>query len=115
VKKKTKLCDLEAGKLFMTPDMECLAVKSEYTTEQGAIEAIIVGSGEMFWGGTSDPKVQRVLDVLEVEVIWDNIPEDTRSRDKCIFYDCYQGRHKCTHRDAMSNRCYGVCVRYAEK
>lgn len=69
ITKKTKLCDLEVGKLFMTPDMECLAVKSEYRTEKGAIEAIIVGSGEMFWGGTSDPKEQRVLEVLEVDII----------------------------------------------
>lgn len=35
--------------------------------------------------------------------------------ENCIFYDCYQGRNKCTHRETISNRCYGICVRYAEK
>jgi len=69
VKKKTKLCDLDAGSLFMTPDMGCLALKSEYRTEKGAIEAYIVGSGEFFWGGTSDPEEQRNLEVLEIEII----------------------------------------------
>jgi hypothetical protein len=69
VKKKTvKLCELEPGSLFMTPDKSCLALKSEYNTNQGAVEAFIVGSGEMFWGGTSDTRVQRNLDVLKVEI-----------------------------------------------
>lgn len=68
-KKPVKLSELKVGSLFMTPDMECLALKSEYRTDKGAIEAFIVGSGEMFWGGTSDPRVQRNLDVLEVKII----------------------------------------------
>lgn len=69
VKKKTvKLCELKPGSLFMTPDKSCLALKSEYNTNQGAVEAFIVGTGEMFWGGTSDPRVQRNLDVLKVEI-----------------------------------------------
>jgi hypothetical protein len=69
IKKKTvKLCELEPGSLFMTPDKRCLALKSEYHTDKGAVEAFIVGTGEMFWGGTSDPKVQRNLDVLKVEI-----------------------------------------------
>jgi hypothetical protein len=71
IKDKIKLSDLEAGKLFMTPDMKCLALKSEYRTAKGAIEAHIVGSGEMFWGGTSDIRVLNNLDVLEVEVVKD--------------------------------------------
>jgi hypothetical protein len=68
--KKTpiKLCELPVGSLFMTPDRKCLALKSEYRTDKGAIEAFIVGSGEMFWGGTDDPRVQRDLLVLEVKV-----------------------------------------------
>lgn len=69
ITKKTKLCDLEAGSLFMTLDMECLALKSEYRTDKGAIEAFIVGSGEFFWGGTSDPITQRNLPVFEIKLI----------------------------------------------
>jgi hypothetical protein len=68
--KKTpiKLYELPVGSLFMTPDRKCLALKSEYRTDKGAIEAHIVGSGEMFWGGTSDIRVLNNLDVLEVKV-----------------------------------------------
>ena len=60
------LRDLPAGSLFLFDDTLCL--KTEYRTEQGAIEAYIVGSGEMFLGGTSDPKEQSMLLVTEVEV-----------------------------------------------
>lgn len=66
--KAVKLCNLRPGKLFMTPDMECLALKTEYRGNDGQIDAYIVGSGEYFWGGTSDPKVQQNLDVLEVKL-----------------------------------------------
>jgi hypothetical protein len=72
VKDKIKLSELEAGKLFMTVDMKCLALKSEYRTAKGAIESHIVGSGEMFWGGTSDIRVLNNLDVFEVEVVNDS-------------------------------------------
>ncbi len=67
-KKLVKLCELKAGKLFTTPDRSCLAVKSEYNTDTGAVEAFIVGSGEMFWGGISNPKIQRNLEVFEVKI-----------------------------------------------
>lgn len=56
---KIKLEDLKPGSLFMY--MGTLALKSEYTTSGGAIEAIIVGSGEMFWGGTNNSEDQRNL------------------------------------------------------
>jgi len=69
VVKKIKLEDLDAGKLFLSEDKTCLALKSEYKTNAGAVEAYIVGSGEMFWGGTSDPSVQSKLPVWEVRVI----------------------------------------------
>ena len=69
-KKTVKLYDLKPGSLFMTPDRQCLGLKSEYNNEKGAVEAFIVGSGEMFWGGTSDPRVQRNLDVLKIKLIY---------------------------------------------
>lgn len=78
-KRQWKLENLPAGSLFLFEDT--LAVKSEYHNESGAVEAIIVGSGEFFWGGTSDPKEQAQLMVTEVEVdmtpyveLVDNIP-----------------------------------------
>lgn len=46
-----KLDDLPAGELFQYK--ETIALKSEYRTENGAVESYIVGSGEMFWGGTT--------------------------------------------------------------
>jgi len=66
IKNKIRLDDLKSGSLFMTSDMKCLALKSEYRTEQGAIEAHIVGSGEMFWGGTHNSKDQWNIEVFEV-------------------------------------------------
>jgi ADP-ribose pyrophosphatase YjhB (NUDIX family) len=67
------LFDLPAGSLFLFENTLCL--KTEYRTEQGAIEAHIVGSGEMFWGGTSDPKVQSMHLVTELEVDMTPQPE----------------------------------------
>ena len=66
-KRRVKLCDLKRGKLFMFN--ETLGMKTEYSTEHGAIEAYIVDSGCMFWGGTDLPKVQRNLLVYPVDVI----------------------------------------------
>ena len=65
-KKQYSLADLPTGSLFLYENT--LAVKSEYQNENGAVEAIIVGSGCFFWGGTSNPKEQAQLMVTEVEV-----------------------------------------------
>ncbi|PGO61772.1 hypothetical protein CN980_29010 [Bacillus cereus] len=62
---KVRLADLEPGKLFRFGDT--IGFKSEYRTG-GAIEAFIVGSGEMFWGGTSTAKEQRELMVEPIEL-----------------------------------------------
>ena len=67
IKGKVKLGELEAGKLFMYNGT--IALKSEYFTEKGAVEAYIVGSGEMFWGGTSTPKEQVELEVIELGTV----------------------------------------------
>ena len=67
IKGKVKLGELKTGKLFMYNGN--IALKSEYRTEKGAIEAYIVGSGEMFWGGTSTPKEQVQLEVFELDIV----------------------------------------------
>jgi len=72
-KNEWSLGALPAGSLFLFKDT--LAVKSEYYSGSGAVEAIIVGSGEFFWGGTSDPKEQANLIVTEVEVDMTPQPE----------------------------------------
>jgi hypothetical protein len=66
-RKKTSLVSLEelpAGSLFYYNNTLCL--KTEYKSEGGAIEAFIVGSGEMFWGGTKDAASQRKLMISPV-------------------------------------------------
>ena len=50
MKKKVKLINLPPGKLFI--HKKVIALKSEYFTKSGACECHILGSGEMFWGGT---------------------------------------------------------------
>jgi len=127
--KKTKLCNLKPGSLFMTPDKECLALKSEYGDNDGRIDAYIVGSGEFFWGGTSDPMVQRNLMVHPVEIVGEvpdekltldeinaeiNHIENSRTIDKCRHYDCAQGRHKCTSPNVLGGKCLGGCPFYEE-
>lgn len=64
---KTSLVSLEelpAGSLFYYNNTLCL--KTEYKSVGGAIEAFIVGSGEMFWGPTKDAQSQRKLMVSPV-------------------------------------------------
>ncbi|WP_154100479.1 hypothetical protein [Bacillus mycoides] len=62
---KVRLADLEPGKLFRFGDT--IGFKSEYWTG-GAVEAFIVGSGEMFWGGTSAAKERRELMVEPINL-----------------------------------------------
>lgn len=45
---------------------DTLVMRTEYTRDNGSIEAFVVGTGEAFWGGTSDPSVQRALQVTPV-------------------------------------------------
>lgn len=61
---KITLEDLPNGSLFIYEN--CLALKSEYVADSGAIEAYIVGTGEMFWGGTNNAEDQRKLKVTQV-------------------------------------------------
>ena len=66
-KRKIKLKELPKGRLFKYGDT--IGVKSEYRSESGAIEAFIIGSGEMFWGGTAHASKQRELEVIEIEIM----------------------------------------------
>jgi len=45
-----------------------LALKTEYRTEKGAIEAFIVSSGEFFWGGAKTQLEQTELLVTQIDV-----------------------------------------------
>lgn len=56
---KVRLCDLEPGTLF--EHNGCIALKSEYQTNRGLIEAAIVDSGKQFWGGAKTVQEQREL------------------------------------------------------
>jgi len=66
--KFTTLDGLPCGSLFLSKDKTCLGLKTEYRTEQGAILAYIVGSGEFFWGGTSNIQEQLMIEVWEVKI-----------------------------------------------
>ena len=65
-KNECKLENLPTGSLFLFESS--LGLKTEYTDDDGPIDAYIIGSGEFFWGGTNTPKKQRELIVTEVEV-----------------------------------------------
>lgn len=55
---QVKLGELEPGTLFKRG--ETYGFKSEYRTDKGICECFIVGSGEMFWGGTGNPNALKV-------------------------------------------------------
>jgi hypothetical protein len=59
--------ELPAGSLFSFNGT--IALKSEYRTENGAIEAFILGSGEMFWGGVTTAAEQTALLVTPIRGI----------------------------------------------
>lgn len=61
---KVTLKDLNTGSMFLYNGT--YALKTEYVTKEGAIEAYIVGSGEFFWGGTNNPKEQNELKVVPI-------------------------------------------------
>lgn len=66
---KVRLCDLLPGTLFEHDG--CIALKSEYQTSRGLIEAAIVDSGEQFWGGAKTVQEQRELLVQPFELTED--------------------------------------------
>jgi hypothetical protein len=57
---KISLEELPVGSLFDYMG-RTIGLKTEYRSEGGAIEAFIVGSGEMFWGGTDNAEDQGKL------------------------------------------------------
>lgn len=59
--------ELECGSLFKHEGT--IALKTEYSSNSGLIEAYIVGSGEHFWGGTSTPSEQSQLIVTPLTLI----------------------------------------------
>lgn len=63
-KSNCALSELEPGSLFEYENT--FALKTEYKNESGAIEAFIIGSGEMFWGGTDNAEDQAKLIVKRV-------------------------------------------------
>jgi hypothetical protein len=66
---KIPLDELLAGQLFRYNGST--ALKSEYRTDAGACECYLLGSGEMFWGGTNTAEE---LNALMVEPITESEP-----------------------------------------
>lgn len=58
--------ELDKGSLFVYRGT--YALKTEYRTKRGAIEAYIVGSGEFFWGGVTTAEEQAKLEVVPVRI-----------------------------------------------
>lgn len=53
-----KIGELKPGTMFKRGDT--YGFKSEYRNEKGICECFIIGSGEMFWGGTGNPNALKV-------------------------------------------------------
>ena len=79
-----KLAELEPGMLFKKGDT--YAMKSEYRTDKGICESYIIGSGEMFWGGTGNPNALKVepIDLEQIIVRLSVLENELRSANKQI-------------------------------
>jgi len=58
--------ELEEGMLFRYDNT--IALKTEYRNDKGACECYILGSGEMFYGGTITPKKLNELIVTPIYI-----------------------------------------------
>ena len=65
---KVPLYKLPVGSLFAHGD-DCIAMKSEYMSNNGLIEAYILGSGELFWGGAKTVEEQRYIMVQPLDIV----------------------------------------------
>ena len=68
LKTKKKLITLEECPVGLFVHNNTLCVKTEYNTSSGRIESFIVSSGEAFWGGTTKPLEQRLVEVYPVKI-----------------------------------------------
>lgn len=65
-----RLGELAAGTIFKYK--ETYALKSEYRNDNGICECFIVGSGEMFWGGVSNPNDLLVESIDIIKTLKEN-------------------------------------------
>jgi len=86
------LLELEPGELFEFDGT--IALKSEYRTEKGAVESYIVGSGEMFWGGTDTAEALNNLLVKRISL---HSPAERIEGDAvdCVYEIDFGGNLKC--------------------
>ena len=74
-------------------------------------------------GMTSLDRVHGVLQIHHIEgilkgldialrILREGKPKDERTIEDCLYYDCCQGKHKCTNLEVKSNKCQGVCDKF---
>lgn len=93
-------CTLEACPpgLFIADAYNTLGMKSEYRTEQGAIEAYIVESGEFFWGDNPQTverqRAQIVRPISHADAILNLAPVGGRGEGSKALADVAAERHR---------------------
>ncbi|WP_354473325.1 hypothetical protein [Lysinibacillus parviboronicapiens] len=90
-----KLSELEPGTLFKRG--ETYGFKSEYRNDKGICECYILGSGEMFWGGTGQPNN------LKVEQIDFHSLIKQAEKIKELQYELLQANNQVHELDAFKN------------
>lgn len=85
-----RLIDAPVG-LFMYEETLCL--KTEYMNRQGGVEAYIVESGDVFWGGAKSQEERNNLDVTPVSL--DDLKQHGRW-EECDWVR-YDGHSECVH------------------
>lgn len=71
---KVTLLELPAGTMFSYTSPKgytCIALKSEYYHPNGGVEAVLLGSGEFFWGDAHTAKELNLQMVQPLELIYE--------------------------------------------
>lgn len=97
---KVRLCDMEPG-LFLFDD--CLALKTEYISASGRIEAYIVDTGEFFHGGTKTAKDQRSLMVQPLKIVDLVLCKDCIDRHSSEYCECRPADGFCNDGERNAN------------
>lgn len=86
--KQVTLRELLPGTMFYYDGnaYDCIAVKSEYACKNGLIEAYIIDSGELFWGGAKTVAEQHELMVQPLEIVDVDAVEVVRCKD-CHYWN----------------------------
>ena len=97
---KVRLCEMDPG-LFLFDN--CLALKTEYMSNSGRIEAYIVDTGEFFHGGAKTVTEQRSLMVQPLKIVDLVLCKDCVDRYSSEYCECRPADGFCNDGERKDN------------